>query len=87
MRQRTDMAALPDHRVVIRFEFSGVPANRTRLRIMWLVLDPVGRRRVRKGPGLSGRHHASRRRRGLRQDLSRTRDLGRGDGESRRYRG
>jgi DNA-binding HxlR family transcriptional regulator len=26
MRQRTDMAAL--HRVVIRFEFSGVPANR-----------------------------------------------------------
>jgi hypothetical protein len=39
MRQRADLEALPDHRVVIRFEFFGVPASRTRLRIMWLVLD------------------------------------------------
>jgi hypothetical protein len=87
MRQRTDMDALPDHRVVIRFEFSGVPANRTRLRIMWLVLDRSGVDVCAKGPGLSGRHHASRRRRGFRQNLSGTNDLGRGDGESGRYRG
>src|SRR5262245_50212183 len=51
MRQRTDLAALPDHRVVIRFEFSGVPANRTRLRIMWLVLDRSGVDVCAKDPG------------------------------------
>src|SRR5262245_7485227 len=51
MRQRTDLAALPDHRVVIRFEFSGVPANRTRLRIMWLVLDRSAVDVCAKDPG------------------------------------
>src|SRR5262249_54816419 len=51
MRQRTDLGALPDHRVVIRFEFSGVPANRTRLRIMWLVLDRSGVDVCAKDPG------------------------------------
>lgn len=51
MRQRTDLAALPDHRVVIRFEFSGVPANRTRLRIMWLVLGRSGVDVCAKDPG------------------------------------
>jgi SCP-2 sterol transfer family len=51
MRQRTDMEALPDHRVVIRFEFSHVPANRTRLRIMWLVLDRSGVDVCAKDPG------------------------------------
>ena len=51
MRQRTDMDALPDRRVVIRFEFSGVPANRTRLRIMWLVLDRSGVDVCAKDPG------------------------------------
>jgi DNA-binding HxlR family transcriptional regulator len=50
MRQRTDMHALPDHRVVIRFEFSGVPANR--LRFMWLVLDRSGVDVCAKDPGL-----------------------------------
>jgi DNA-binding HxlR family transcriptional regulator len=43
--------ALPDRRVVIRFEFSGVPANRTRLRIMWLVLDRSGVDVCAKDPG------------------------------------
>ena len=51
MRQRTDLEALPDHRVVIRFEFSGVPANRTRLRIMWLVLARSGVDVCAKDPG------------------------------------
>jgi hypothetical protein len=51
MRQRTDVAALPDHRVVIRFEFSGVPANRTKLRIMWLVLERSGVDVCAKDPG------------------------------------
>jgi DNA-binding HxlR family transcriptional regulator len=51
MRQRTDLDALPDHRVVIRFEFSGVPANRTRFRIMWLVLARSGVDVCAKDPG------------------------------------
>ena len=37
-RKRADRDALPDRRVVVRFEFSDVPAMRTRFRIMWLVL-------------------------------------------------
>jgi DNA-binding HxlR family transcriptional regulator len=51
MRQRTDLGALPDHRVVIRFEFSGVPATRTRFRIMWLVLARSGVDVCAKDPG------------------------------------
>ena len=35
LRRRVDVNALPDRRVVLRFEFSGVPASRT---IMWLIL-------------------------------------------------
>ena len=38
LRKRADLAALPARRVVLRFEFSGVPASRTKFRIMWLVL-------------------------------------------------
>jgi DNA-binding HxlR family transcriptional regulator len=38
-RKRADRHALPDRRVVVRFEFSGVPASRTKYRIMWLLLD------------------------------------------------
>ena len=30
---------LPDDRIVLRFEFSGVAASKTKLRLMWLVLD------------------------------------------------
>ena len=84
MRQRTDMEALPDHRVVIRFEFSHVPANRTRLRIMWLVLDRSGVDVCAKDPGFP-------------VDITVRGDVvvfvriylghGRGDGESCRYRG
>src|SRR5262249_44771735 len=42
LRKRVDLAALPDRRVVVRFEFLGVPANRTRFRIMWLILECSG---------------------------------------------
>ena len=47
LRRRADLAALPDHRVVVRFEFSGVPASRTKFRIMWLVLERSGVKRHR----------------------------------------
>jgi DNA-binding HxlR family transcriptional regulator len=39
LRKRTDREALPERRVVVRFEFSGVPARRTKFRILWLVLQ------------------------------------------------
>src|SRR5262245_20602218 len=39
LRKRVDRGVLPDQRVVVRFEFSGVPASRTKYRIMWLLLD------------------------------------------------
>jgi DNA-binding HxlR family transcriptional regulator len=38
-RKRANRDALPDRRVVVRFEFSGVPANRTKFRILWLLLE------------------------------------------------
>ncbi|MCK1358524.1 helix-turn-helix domain-containing protein [Bradyrhizobium sp. 199] len=38
-------------RVVARFEFSGVPSNRTKYRILWLVLDPGGVDVCAKDPG------------------------------------
>ena len=39
LRIRCNVEKLPEERVVVRFEFSGVPANRSKFRIMWLVLD------------------------------------------------
>ncbi len=51
MRIRTDPQHLPAQRVVVRFEFSGVPANRTRFRLMWLVLDRDGVDVCAKDPG------------------------------------
>jgi DNA-binding HxlR family transcriptional regulator len=39
LRKRADREALPDRRIVVRFEFSGVPASRTRFRVMWLGLE------------------------------------------------
>ncbi len=38
-RKRADRTALPDRRLVVRFEFSGVPASCAKFRIMWLVLN------------------------------------------------
>ena len=51
LRRRADLGALPNRRVVVRFEFSGVPASRTRFRIMWLVLERSGVDVCAKDPG------------------------------------
>jgi DNA-binding HxlR family transcriptional regulator len=51
LRVRTDPAALPDERVVVRFEFTGVPMNRSRFKVMWLVLDRAGVDVCAKDPG------------------------------------
>jgi DNA-binding HxlR family transcriptional regulator len=39
LRKRADRDALPDRRVVVRFEFAGVPRSHTKFRILWLVLN------------------------------------------------
>ena len=39
LRRRARIDDLPDDRIVLRFEFSGVAASKTKLRLMWLVLD------------------------------------------------
>ena len=38
LRRRARLEELPEQRVVLRFEFSGVAASKTKLRLMWLVL-------------------------------------------------
>jgi DNA-binding HxlR family transcriptional regulator len=53
LRRRVDMNALPDRRVVLRFEFSGVPASRTKFRIMWLILRGSGVDVCMKDPGFA----------------------------------
>jgi DNA-binding HxlR family transcriptional regulator len=53
LRRRVDLNALPDRRVVLRFEFSGVPASRTKFRIMWLVLRRSGVDVCMKDPGFA----------------------------------
>jgi len=52
-RKRAIRDALPDRRVVVRFEFSGVPANRTKFRILWLVLERSGVDVCAKDPGFA----------------------------------
>jgi DNA-binding MarR family transcriptional regulator len=53
LHARVDPAVLPGRPVVLRFEFSGVPANRTKFRVMWLVLKPSGADVCAKDPGLA----------------------------------
>ncbi len=50
-RRRVALDALPNRRVVIRFEFSGVPANRTKYRTLWLVLERTSADVCAKDPG------------------------------------
>lgn len=50
-RKRAILDALPDRRVVVRFEFSGVPASRTKFRILWLLLERSGADVCVKDPG------------------------------------
>ena len=51
LRRRAILDALPEQRIVIRFEFSGVPANRMKFRILWLVLERSGVDVCLKDPG------------------------------------
>jgi DNA-binding HxlR family transcriptional regulator len=53
LRHRVDLNALPNRRVVLRFEFSGVPATRTKFRIMWLILERSGVDVCMKDPGFA----------------------------------
>src|ERR1700686_5236617 len=53
LRRRVDLNALPDRHVVLRFEFSGVPASRTKFRIMWLTLGRSGVDVCMKDPGFA----------------------------------
>jgi DNA-binding HxlR family transcriptional regulator len=50
-RKRAKLDALPNRRLVIRFEFSGVPASRTKFRILWLILERSGADVCMKDPG------------------------------------
>ena len=50
-RKRAILDALPERRIVIRFEFAGVPKNRTKFRILWLVLERSGADVCLKDPG------------------------------------
>jgi DNA-binding HxlR family transcriptional regulator len=51
LRRRVDRDRLPEQRVVVQFEFAGVPANRNRFRTMWLVLERSGVDVCTKDPG------------------------------------
>jgi len=51
MRKRVDISELPEHRVVVRFEFSGVPKSRMALHVMWLLLERAGVDVCFKDPG------------------------------------
>lgn len=50
-RKRANLDELPARRVVVRFEFSGVPASRSKFRILWLVLERSGADVCAKDPG------------------------------------
>jgi hypothetical protein len=50
-RKRAILSALPGRRVVLRFEFSGVPANREKFRVLWLILERAGADVCLKDPG------------------------------------
>lgn len=53
LRRRANLAALPKGRVVVRFEFSGVPPSHTKFRIMWLLLERSGVDVCAKDPGFA----------------------------------
>jgi DNA-binding HxlR family transcriptional regulator len=53
LRGRVDLRALPHRRIVLRFEFSGVPASRTKFRIMWLILGRSSVDVCMKDPGFA----------------------------------
>jgi DNA-binding HxlR family transcriptional regulator len=50
-RKRARLDAVPDRRVVVRFEFSGVPTNHIKFRTLWLILEKSGADVCAKDPG------------------------------------
>ena len=48
---RAGRSQMPERRIVVRFEFAGVPASRTKFKVMWLVLDRGGADVCAKDPG------------------------------------
>jgi len=50
MRRRVDVARLPAHRVVVRFDFRNLPARCAALRSCWLILDRRGSEVCLKNP-------------------------------------
>jgi DNA-binding HxlR family transcriptional regulator len=53
LRRRVDRQALPARRVVVQFDFSGVPGSRTGVRSFWLVLERENIDVCSKDPGFS----------------------------------
>lgn len=51
LRRRVRLGELPGRRVVLQFEFSGVTGSKTKLRRMWLVLEPPEVDVCMKDPG------------------------------------
>jgi DNA-binding HxlR family transcriptional regulator len=51
LRTHIDKQKLPGKRVLLRFEFTGVPKSRTSLRLMWLMLDRTAIEVCIKDPG------------------------------------
>jgi DNA-binding HxlR family transcriptional regulator len=51
LRTHIDKRKLPSKRILLRFEFTGVPKSRTSLRLMWLVLDRTAIEVCIKDPG------------------------------------
>jgi DNA-binding HxlR family transcriptional regulator len=50
-RASSRLDALPEHRVVVRFEFTGVPTNHMKFRTLWLILEKSGADVCAKDPG------------------------------------
>jgi DNA-binding HxlR family transcriptional regulator len=53
MRRRVDRKALPERRIVVRFDLTGVPRVRTGARLYWLLLEPANVDVCYKDPGYS----------------------------------
>lgn len=77
LRRRVDRDLPPPHRVVVRFDLSGVAGCRTGLRLHWLILQPDGGGCLSEGPRLSHRRYPDRPHFRSCRDLSRVPKLAR----------
>ena len=57
IHRRLNTDRLPDRRVVVRFDFRGVPKTVRCPTTFWLILEHPRRGHVPEGPGLRGRPH------------------------------